>query len=141
MSNKLYDKGREAFGNANIDWVDDDIICILVDTDDYSVDLATHQYLSSISAGARVAGGTLGTKVSLANKTNVAGVMDADDITFPSVSGDESEALVLCKRDTGTFENSLLIAYIDTAAGLSITPSGGDIIVTWADTTNKIFKL
>lgn len=141
MTNRLYDKGREAFGNAMIDWVDDDIIAILVDTDDYTVDTATHQYLSDIPAGARVSGGTLGAKVSLANKTNVGGIMDADNTTFPGPTGDESEAIVLCKRDTVTFENSLLVAYIDVATGLPVTPNGGDIVVQWADTTNKIFKL
>jgi hypothetical protein len=141
MSNGLFDKGREAFGNANIDWVDDDIIAVLVDAADYTVDKATHQYLSSIPAAARVAGGTLGTKISLVNKTNVGGIMDADDTTFTAVTGDISEAVVLCKRDTGTFENSLLIAYIDTGINLPVTPGGGDIVCRWAATTNKIFKL
>lgn len=141
MANALYDKGREAFGNGEIDWVDDDIIAILVDANDYTVNLATHQYLSSIDAGARIAGGTLGTKVSLASKTNTGGILDAADTTFTSVTGDEGEAIVLCKRDTSTFENSLLIAYIDTGTGFPYTPDGGDVVVYWADTTNKIFKL
>ena len=141
MANALYDLGREAFGNAEIDWEDDDIICILVDTDDYTVNLATHQYLSSIDSGARVAGGSLGTKVSLESKTNTAGVMDAADTTFTSVTGDQWEALVLCKRDTSTFENSLLIAYIDTFTDAPEAPTGGDVVVHWADTSNKIFKL
>jgi hypothetical protein len=141
MSNAMYAKGRQAFGNAEIDWEDDDIIAILVDTADYAANLATDRYLSSIPAAARVAGGTYATRVSLENKTNVDGVFDADDITFPTVSGDESEALVLCKADSGTFENSLLIAYIDTAAGLPITPSAGNIIVEWGESAVKIFKL
>lgn len=141
MTKALYDKGRENFGNGEIDWVDDDIIAILVDAADYTVNLATHQYLSDIPAAARVAGGTLGTKVSLANKTNTGGIMDADDITFPAVSGDQSEAIVLAKRDTSTFENSLLISYNDEGTNLPVTPGGGDIVVTWPSTTNKIFKL
>ena len=32
-------------------------------------------------------------------------------------------------------------AYIDTATGLPITPNGGDIIVTWDNGINKIFRL
>ena len=43
--------------------------------------------------------------------------------------------------DTGTEATSPLIAYIDTATGLPITPNGGDIIVTWDNGTNKIFKV
>ena len=44
-------------------------------------------------------------------------------------------------RDTGTEATSPLIAYIDTATGLPITPNGGDIIVVWDDGANKIFRL
>jgi len=141
MSNALYDKGREAFGDGAISWSDDDIIAVLVDTNDYTVNKATHQYLSSIPAIARVAGGTLGTKISLVDKTNVGGIMDAEDTTFVAVTGDISEAVVLCKCNADTFEDSLLIAYIDTGINLPVTPGGGDIVCRWASTTNKIFKL
>lgn len=142
MANVLYDKGREHFGNGDIDWVDDDIIAVLVDMDEYpAFDITSDEKLSDIPADARVAGGTLGTKVSLTGNSNVAGVMDATNTTFPLVSGDKCEAVVLCKRDTGTFEDSLLIAYINDAVGLPVTPGGGDITIQWADTDNKIFKL
>jgi len=141
MANKLYDKGREAFGNAQINWSSDDIIALLIDTDDYTVDLTTDQYLSDIPIIARVAGGTLATKVSLGNCINVGGVMSADDTTFPTVTGDICKAIILCKRDVDNFENSLLIAYIDDAGGLPITPGGVDILILWATTADKIFKL
>lgn len=73
-------------------------------------------------------------------KTTAAGVADADDITFTSVSGATVEALVIY-QDTGTGTTSRLIAYIDTATGLPATPTGGDISVTWDSGSNKIFKL
>ena len=44
-------------------------------------------------------------------------------------------------RDTGVEGTSALIAYIDAATGLPITPNGGDIIVAWDNGANKIFKL
>ena len=44
-------------------------------------------------------------------------------------------------RDTGVEATSALIAYIDTATGLPITPNGGDIIVNWDNGANKIFRL
>ena len=50
------------------------------------------------------------------------------------------EAIVIYV-DTGTEATSPLIAYIDTATGLPITPNGGDIIVTWDNGVNKIFKV
>ncbi len=68
------------------------------------------------------------------------GAADGADVTFTSVSGPTIEAIVIY-RDTGTEATSPLIAYIDTATGLPITPNGGDIIVTWDNGANKIFKV
>lgn len=65
--------------------------------------------------------------------------MPADAI-FNNVSGNQSEALILFK-DTGTNTTSYLIAYIDTATGLPVTPSGGDITVSFSDASTKIFSL
>lgn len=135
MANALYDKGRQAFLSALIDWLNDNIKCVLVDAADYTVNLATHEFLSDIPAGARVA-----TSGNLANKTATNGVADADDISFTAVSGDPSEALVIY-QDTGNAATSRLIAYIDTATGLPVTPGGGNIPVTWDNGANKIFKL
>ena len=135
MANALYDKGREAFLTGGINWSGDSIKAVLVDTGAYTVNLATHQFLSDIAAGARVA-----TSANLSAKTVAAGVADAADSLFTAVSGPSVEAVVLYK-DTGTAGTSALIAYIDTASGLPITPNGGDITVVWDNGANKIFKL
>lgn len=135
MANALYDKGREGFLDGSIDWDSDDIRVILIDTDDYTVNLATHDNLDDIPAAARVA-----TSGALTGKTVADGVADADDVTFSSVTGDQSEALVIYKH-TGTESTSRLIAYIDSATGLPVTPNGGDITVQWDNGANKIFKL
>lgn len=134
MANALYDTGRNAFLTGDIDWVSDTIKIVLVDAADYTVNLATDDFLDDIAAGARVATATL------ASKTATAGVADAADVTFTAVTGDVSEALVIYK-DTGVESTSQLIAYIDTATGLAVTPGGGDITVQWDDGSNKIFKL
>lgn len=135
MANALYDAGREAFLNADIDWTADDIRVVLVDTADYTVNLATHNALDDVPAPARVA-----VSSALGTKTSTAGVADAADVTFSAVTGDPSEALVIYKH-TGTESTSLLIAYIDTATGIPVTPNGGDITVAWDSGANKIFKL
>ena len=135
MGNALYDKGREGFLDGSIDWDTDTIKAVLVDTDDYSVDLAAHDNLDDIPAPARVA-----TSGALTGKTVAAGVADATDVTFSEVTGDQSEALVIYK-DTGTESTSRLIAYIDDATGLPVTPNGGDITVQWDSAASKIFKL
>lgn len=135
MANAIYDKGREAFLNGGINWGADTIKAVLVDAADYTRDLAAHQFLSDIPAGARVA-----TSAALTGKTSTAGVADAADVTFTTVTGDQAEYIVLFK-DTTNPATSPLIACIDTATGLPVTPGGGDITVTWDNGANKIFKL
>jgi type IV secretory pathway VirB2 component (pilin) len=80
------------------------------------------------------------TSGNLASKTSTNGVADAADITFTAVTGDVSEALVIYK-DTGVAATSPLLAFIDTATGLPVTPNGGNINVVFDNGTNKIFKL
>lgn len=134
MANSLFNKGREAFMSGGINMSSDTIKVVLIDAADYVVNLATHQYFSSVTVAGRVATATL------ASKTVTDGIFDAGDVTFTSVTGDPSEALLIYK-DTGTEATSPLIAYIDTATGLPVTPNGGNITVTWDNGTNKIFKL
>lgn len=101
----------------------------------FVVKIGTHEFLSDVPAGARVA-----TSGNLASKTATDGVADAADVTFSAVTGDQSEALVIYK-DTGVAGTSPLIAYIDAATGLPVTPNGGDITVQWDSGANKIFRL
>ena len=108
---------------------------ILVDTGAYTAQTAVHQYLSDIPTSARIAG-----PVTLTAKSTTGGAADAADITFTAVSGASIEAIIIYV-DSGTEATSPLIAFIDTATGLPITPNGGDIIVTWDNGTNKIFKV
>jgi hypothetical protein len=135
----LYDKYRQAAlegsGSSFVNILTDNIKAVLVDNGLYTVDLANHQFLSDIAAGARIS-----TSGNLASKTSTAGVFDAADITFTTVTGASIEDIVLYK-DTGNAATSPLIAYIDSATGLPVTPSGGDILVTWDNGANKIFKL
>src|SRR4029453_16700992 len=118
MANALYDLGREGFLGGDIDWDAHNIKCTLGDAADYTVDLATHDFYNDVTAGGRVA-----TSGNFASKTKTAGVADAADITLSAVSGDVSEWIVIW-RDTGTESTSNLIAYIDTATGLPVTPNG-----------------
>ena len=135
MANTLYDFARQRFLEAQINWMTDTIKVLLVDTGAYTPQTAVHQYLSDISGSARIA-----RPVTLTSKTTTGGAADAADVTFTSVTGPSIEAIVIY-IDTGTESTSPLIAFIDTATGLPITPNGGDIIVTWDNGANKIFKV
>lgn len=135
MANTLYDYARQRFLEAQLNWMTDTVKVILVDTAAYSVNTQSHQYLSDVSSSARIAG-----PVTLTSKSTTGGAANAADVTFTSVSGPSIEAIIIYS-DTGSEATSPLIAYIDTATGLPITPNGGDIIVTWDRGTNKIFKV
>jgi hypothetical protein len=133
MANKLYPKGKEHLLAKDIDMADDTIKVVLVDAADYTYS-DNHNALNDIPSAARVATATL------ASKTITNGVFDAANVTFLAVTGDPSEALVIY-MDSGVESTSYLIAYIDTATGLPVTPNGGDITVTWDDGASKIFAL
>lgn len=134
MSNQLYDLGREKFAKAQINWETDVIKAVLVDTGAYTFSQA-HEFLSSVAVGARIS-----SAVALTGKSAALGACDANDVTFPSVSGTTIEAIVIYKEGASDAASPLL-AFIDTATGLPITPNTGDIICNWDNGTNRIFKL
>lgn len=138
MANALYDKGREGFLDGSINWLTDSIKVMLVDTGAYTVNLATHQFVSDIAGAAIIA-----RSAALSSKTATAGVANAANVTFSAVTGASVEALVIYK-DSGADGTSRLVAYLDTVqggGGLSVTPNGGDITIQWDTGANKIFKL
>lgn len=145
MANALYDLARQSFlsQSPSIDMDTDTIKVTLIDTANYTVNLATDQYMNTntVASAARV-----GSPVTLASKTVTAGVFDAADITFTTVSGASVEALIIWKDGGGGGTSAAgttdpLIAYIDTATGLPVTPNGNNIDVIWDAGANKIFKL
>jgi hypothetical protein len=134
MANVLYAKAKEKFLSGSIDLTSNDIKVVLVDTADYTYS-SSHEYLSDVAAGGRVA-----TSSNLGSKTVTNGVFDAADVTFSTVSGDVSEALIIYK-DSGVAATSPLIAYIDTATGLPVTPNGTNIPLAWDNGASRIFAL
>lgn len=117
-----------------IDLIDDNIKVLLIDTADYTYS-AAHDFHNDVAGAAIVA-----TSANLAGKSVTAGVFDATDITFSTVTGDVCEAIIIYK-DTGTSATSPLIAYIDSGSGLPVTPAGGNIDIVWDNGASKIFAL
>ena len=138
MANALYSKAKEQFLGGNLNLSANTVKIVLVDSEEYTFS-AAHTGLDDIPGGGRISTATL------SGKAITNGIFDATDAVFSNVTGDQSEALVIYHELTvgGTVDanNSTLIAYIDTATGLPITPSGGDITVAFSDGANKIFAL
>lgn len=128
MANAIYPKYKEAIlsGGTNTDLVNGTVKVILIDGADYTYD-AAHDFLNDVPGAARVATATIG-----ATKTTTDGTFKSTaTATFTSVSGDQSEALIIY-IDTGVESTSRLVAYIDTGVtGLPVTPNSGDITITW----------
>ena len=120
MANVLYPKAKEGFIGGDIALDTDNLKAVLVDTATYTYNVA-HEFLSDIPAGERVA-----TSANLTSKTITDGTFDSADIVYTAVTGDPSEAVVLY-QDSGVEGTSRLIAYIDVATGLPVTPDGTNI--------------
>lgn len=145
MASMLFNPGREGFLSGEIVWkatTGSTVKAALVRG--YTFD-ATHKFVSDVTG----AGGTLvATSAALASLTNIDGVADAEDVTFTSVTaGAAIPAIVLFQSSAVTGGADVassaqrLIAYIDTATGLPVTPNGQNITVAWDNGSNRIFKL
>jgi hypothetical protein len=134
VANSLYNYARELAATSGLDWVSSTFHVYLVDTGAYTFS-AAHQFLSSVAGGALIAG-----PVALTGKTATGGACDAADATWTAVTGATCEAVIIV-RDTGSSATSPLIAYIDTATNLPVTPSGVDITAVWDNGANKIFRV
>ena len=133
MANLLYDAAREAFLDGNLDWAADTIKVTLLDTSNYTYSSA-HDFYNDITTGGRTS-----ESGAFAGKTSTDGTADASDVTLSAVSGGVSENLIIWEDDASASDSDRLIARIDTATGLPITPNGGDITIQWAAST--IFTL
>lgn len=139
--NQKYPKGLDKFLTADIDYINDRILCLLVTLELYTPDFDNDEFLSSIPEEA-----ILSQEVLTGKETSGTGVADADDITFSSVpAGDyDVDALIMIK-DTSIRDSSALFLYYDDTGTepnqFPITPTGDDINISWPDDDNKIFKL
>lgn len=136
MANALFDFAREQFLANTLPIMSDSILVVCIDHADDTPVPATDDFLDDLLVAARVA-----TSGALASKTQVDGVFDAADITISAVSGDQFESIVLYDDTPATEATKDLIAFIDTATGLPLTPNGGDVTIQWDSGANRIFKL
>jgi hypothetical protein len=133
---QLFDKGREKFLRGEISWNTDDIRMMLVDTGSYPFSAADEFLDAIVSAGGEVDRSS----AAFTGKTTTNGVADADDHVITGVAGATIEAIAIFKW-TGSDATSPLIAWIDAATGLPLTPNSGDVTTSWDNGANRIFKL
>ena len=127
MANAVYPKWKEAVAQGTSgSSLTGTLRVVLVDLAEYTYN-ASDEFLDDVPSAARV-----GAPQEIGNVTFLNGRIDGDNVTFPSVSGDPCEAVLLF-LDTEAEETSRLFAYLDTnVGGLPVTPNGGNISITWA---------
>lgn len=118
MANQLYPLAKEAFIGGDLA-LDTDNIKSMLSRQTYN---AGHQFLSDVSAA-------VATSSNLATKTITLGTFDSADIVHSSVPSGAQVDYIILYQDTGTASTSRLIAHIDTATGLPVTPDGTNITV------------
>lgn len=143
MSNQLYGLARGSFLDGDIDWTNDNIKVVLVHTASaggYIVSINTHQFLSDVPGTSRVSMSN-----NLAGKTSTLGTADADDTTIGLVSASQTPVssvhAFIVFQSASAETAARLIAYFDTATGMPLVPSNGDIVISWSSGANKIFTL
>lgn len=138
MANGFYQYGMQAFAQGAVVWKaagGSNIRSALVDTADYAVDLALHDFMNDVAAASREETSANMTLIDAA----VDGIVDANDVTFLSTSGDPCEAIIVYKFVTADAD-SVPLFWWDSAAGLPVT-LGGDVTVVWDNGANKIAKI
>lgn len=122
---------------TNLNLTTDNIYAALVSAT-YVANAGTDQYWSTPAAN------VVGTPVQLTSPTvTIASgnaVFNAANVTFTSVSGATATQIVIYKN-TGTTTTSPLIANINVANNLPVTPNGSNITISWDTGANKIFAL
>ena len=132
----IYPSARTLAATTGLNWLTWDIRVVLVDAG-YTYSTA-HDFLDDVGAATRVA-----TSGALTGKTVTGGVCDANDVTFPSLTGDDVTGVVIYHH-TGVESTSDLICFYEryaTGGLISFEPSGVDATLRWNDSSTKLFKL
>lgn len=121
MANQLYPKGKEAFLGADMALDTDNIKASLTNTT-YS---AVHQFLSDV-----VISDASYTSPNLVTKVITNGIFNSDNLIMASAVAGAAQNFLVLYQDSGVAATSRLIAHIDTATGLPVTPDGTNINIT-----------
>ena len=132
MPNAVYNSFKALTLSPGVDLVTANVKAALVTvttgTTNYAYS-AAHANFSDVPAGSILAAG-----VALTSKALVGSVLNAASVVWPLVpaGGGETGQAIILYIDTGTAATSSLIGYIDTAAGIPVTPTGQDITLSWS---------
>lgn len=145
MANGWYQHGAKHFARGNMKWIADatpttgelDLFkACLVDTADYTVDLANHEFrdATGLSTGIEETSGAMTLTDAAVNA-----VLDASDVTLVGTTGDQCEGILIF-QDQGAAASDRLALWWDSVTGMPVT-LGGDVTIAWDNGANKIAVL
>jgi hypothetical protein len=130
MANALYPIFKQQLLGKLHDMDTDDIRAVLIDSADYTYS-AAHDFYNDVVATPAAA---VAVSSALTSPTIALGVFDTADFTWSTVTGDQSEAIVVYNHNgnsAATDSARMLVLFQDTGiTGMPITPNGGNINVT-----------
>jgi hypothetical protein len=144
VASSLFSPGREGYLSGEIVWKASGSTIKAALVRGYTFD-ASHKFVSDVTG----AGGTLvATSAALSSLTNTDGVADAADVTFTSVAAGAAIPAIILFQSSAVGGGAdvaataqRLIAYVDTATGLPVTPNGQNISVAWDNGSSRVYKL
>lgn len=126
MANTYYTRGFGHVGRGDITLNDAgtaQLRAALLDLTAYTPDFVADEVLADIPGAAVIS------DVAVTGQAfGLDGALTVDAFTFPTVWGVPSCAAMVFYAVTGG--GSYLLLYFDTATGLPVTPTGGDVVVT-----------
>lgn len=128
MANALWPTFKGSLLDKQLDLNSDTIKATLIDSADYTYAATDNTYVAGalgVADAAKVAVATL------ASLTIALGVFDSADFTWTTVTGDQSEAIIIWDDTVTSPVADQLIAFYDSSmTGMPVTPNGGNINVT-----------
>lgn len=134
----FYTAALSALLNGEIDLINDKISAMLINLDEYTVDLANHATQDDVDDAA------VWSLSTLTGKTIDATTFRADDTVFVNVAGVEvgdAAGAIIIFLDLDTKAESTLIAYIDNAPEFPAVLDGENVTAIWDTGIDGIFRL
>jgi len=137
MASGMFDNGRNRFARGETIWKasgGSSMYGNLIDTGVTVPSLSSHTAMTSLRSA------VVGSDTALTGMADpAAGVCDASDLVFSSVTGNSVEGVVLWHEVSAADASRFLILWVEFTA---VTPNGGNITIQWDNTsTVYIFKL
>ena len=136
MANYIFSVAKQEMlrGNTSLNLVTGNV-CMCLCNSTYTANVSSDQFFSNATSG------LITPAAQVASVSITGGIFKCANVTFPSVaSGNGTATQVVLYINSGANTTSPLIAHLDSATGLPVSPNGGDLTIV-VDSVNGLFQL